>query len=133
DMEIQEIITSGISQDIFQNSLRTPETGHMLNEVENHNSDYSYQQVKESGLGKEENHGIYENRPILTGPATIRIGELMSELEEEPPETYNLGVYEVAPWEIKPPVIRFDCLKYKKDEAPRQLIYGKIRSIRQIS
>ncbi|KAG5862170.1 hypothetical protein JTB14_024980 [Gonioctena quinquepunctata] len=52
----------------------------------------------------------------------------MSELEEEPPETYNLGVYEVAPWEMKPPVIRFDCLKYKKDEAPRQLIYGEIHT-----
>ncbi|KAG5860728.1 hypothetical protein JTB14_020848, partial [Gonioctena quinquepunctata] len=77
----------------------------------------------------EENHGIYGNRPTITRPATIRIGELMSELEEEPPETYNLGVYEVAPWEMKPPVIRFDCLKYKKDEAPRQLIHGEIRSI----
>ncbi|KAG5890668.1 hypothetical protein JTB14_011634 [Gonioctena quinquepunctata] len=53
DMEIQEIITSGISQDIFQNSLRTPETGPMLNDVETHNSDSSYQQVEGNGLGND--------------------------------------------------------------------------------
>ncbi|KAG5861368.1 hypothetical protein JTB14_027218 [Gonioctena quinquepunctata] len=72
-MEIQEIITSGISQDIFQNSLRTPETGPMLNEVETHNPDSSYQQVEENNLWNDtpQQHELEFLDKFLEGDITL--------------------------------------------------------------
>lgn len=72
---------------------------------------------------------IFENRPTITQPATYRLQNYMLEINESFPNTYPLVMYEIPPWEITPPIVHLECLRFQKKDSPKEIITNEMRSI----
>ena len=73
---------------------------------------------------------VFQLRPTITRPVGIRIQELLNNLDEELPATYELTYCEIPPWKITPPTIHFECAVYKKGETCNTIYLSTFHEIK---
>lgn len=72
---------------------------------------------------------IYNRRSTITRPARIRYRELLENLNETPPHILSNQEYEIAPWILNNTKLHNECLKYKKEETPQDMIKQEFLNI----
>ena len=73
---------------------------------------------------------LFQNRPTITRPVSVRFNEIMKAQKLEMLDLLPVRQYEVPPWKLIPPVIRLDCSVYKKDETSPLIFHTILKSIK---